>query len=238
MLEKKFMKIKIIYFKKLYFKNTFNFFVNILNQYSIILISGGNSIKRIIQNSKTKIFINKSRTIILSDERMYNKIHDTRTNYSNLKKNFFSYLNFFKLNFIYYRLNLKTEALLKNFIYKIKKKIPKVALLSLGNDGHICSIFKYEKQLIEYKYLNIVKPKYKIKRITLNLKFLKKIKKIYLIVNGSKKGLALRKIILKKKTIFPLKNFDKIIFVLDKNAYQKIKYIKNVEQINFSLKDK
>lgn len=230
------MKIKIIYFKKLYFKNIFNIFINILNQYSIILISGGKSIKKIIQNSKTKIFINKSRTIILSDERMYNKINDARTNYSNLKKNFFSYLKFLKLNFIYFQLNLKKEALVKNFIYKINNKLPKVAILSLGNDGHICSIFRHEKQLVEYKYLNIVKPKYKIKRISINLKFLKKIKKIYLIVYGSKKGLVLKKIILKKKTIFPLKNFNKIIFILDKNAYQKIKHIKNIEQINSSVK--
>ena len=51
------MKIKIIYFKKLYFKNIFKIFINILNQYSITLISGGNSIKKIIQNSKTKILI-------------------------------------------------------------------------------------------------------------------------------------------------------------------------------------
>ncbi len=232
------MKIKIIYFENLFCKNVFNFITKVITQYSTVIISGGNSIKKIIQISKKKIFIDKNRTIILSDDRMYNNINDVRTNYSNFKKNFFSIFKFSKLNFIYYKLGLDDELLIKNFFNKIKNKIPKVALLSLGNDGHICSIFKNEKQFYVNKYLNIIKPKHKIKRVTLNLGYIKKIKRIYLIVYGSKKGLALKKIILRKESMFPLINFNKIIFILDKNAYQKIKYIKHLQHTNIFLKVK
>jgi 6-phosphogluconolactonase/glucosamine-6-phosphate isomerase/deaminase len=227
------MKTKIIYFENFFCKNVFNFITKILTKNPTVLISGGNSIKRIVKNSKKKIYIDKVRTIILSDERIYNKIDDLRTNYSNLKKNFFSFFKFYKLNFIYFRLGQNNELLAKNFLKKIKTKIPKVAILSLGNDGHICSIFKETKNLNSNKYVNIIKPKNKIKRATINTKFLKKIKKIYLIVYGSKKGLALKKIILEKQTMFPLINYSKIIFILDKNAYEKIRYIKNIKYIKY-----
>ena len=230
------MKTKIIYFEHYFCKNVADFIIKILIKYPIILISGGNSIKKIIQNSKKKFFLDKKRTIILSDERIYKKIDDVRTNYSNLKKNFFYFFKFAKLDFIYYQLGLKKELLINNFLSKINNKLPKVALLSLGNDGHICSIFNNRQKLVSNKYLNILKPDNKIKRVTLNLRFLKKIKKIYLIVYGNKKGLAFKKIILGKKTLFPLMNFNKIIFILDKQAYKKIKNIKNIKRINISTK--
>ena len=75
------MKTNIIYFENFFCKNVFNFITKILTKNSTVLISGGNSIKKIVKNQKKKIYIDKIRTIILSDERIYNKIDDLRTNY-------------------------------------------------------------------------------------------------------------------------------------------------------------
>ena len=50
------MKVKIVYFKNFFYKNAFHFITKIILLNSIILISGGNSIKKIIQNSKKKSF--------------------------------------------------------------------------------------------------------------------------------------------------------------------------------------
>jgi 6-phosphogluconolactonase/glucosamine-6-phosphate isomerase/deaminase len=217
------MKVKIIYFKNFFYKNAFNFITKIILSNSIILISGGNSIKKIIQNSKKKVFINKVRTIILSDERIYNSINDIRTNYTNLKKNFFKFYKLKKLSFIYFSLGRKYKTLIQNSCNKIKNKIPDAAILSLGADGHICSIFQTKNNIKICKFIDIVKPNNKIRRVTFNVNFLRKIKKIYIVANGKKKGQVLNRILLEKKTKFPLINLNKIIFILDGAAHQKIK---------------
>tara|TARA_B100001093_G_C26847679_1_gene1023662 strand:+ start:99 stop:782 length:684 start_codon:yes stop_codon:yes gene_type:complete len=226
------MKSNIIYFDKFFHKNVFDLLTKILNQNSAVLISGGSSIKNIVKISKKKVFINKTRTIILSDERFYNSINDLRTNYSNLKKNFFHSYKFSKLNFIYFNLTQKDKILAQEFNKNIRNRIPKVAVLSLGEDGHICSIFKGAENQRISQYVDIVKPKNKIKRVTLSKNFLKKIKKIYLIVYGSKKGTELKKIILGKETMFPLIDSNKISFILDKYAYREIENISKIKCLN------
>ena len=174
------MKVKIIYFKSFFYKNAFNFITEIILSNSIILISGGNSIKKIIQNSKKKVFINKVRTI-------------------------------------------QTASVICRTWDKIKNKIPDAAILSLGADGHICSIFQTKNNIKICKFIDIVKPNNKIRRVTFNVNFLRKIKKIYIVAHGRKKGLVLNRILLKKKTKFPLINLNKIIFILDGAAHKKIK---------------
>ena len=217
------MKVKIIYFKNFFYKNAFHFITKIILSNSIILISGGKSIKKIIQNSKKKVFINKVRTIILSDERIYNNINDIRTNYTNLKKNFFKFYKLKKLSFIYFSLGRKCKTLIQNSCNKVKNKIPDVAILSLGADGHICSIFQTKNNIKICKFIDILKPNNKIRRVTFNVNFLRKIKKIYIVAHGRKKGLVLNRILLKKKTKFPLINLNKIIFILDGAAHKQIK---------------
>ena len=75
-------------------QNAFRLLKKILNENQIILISGGNSIRKYLTLSNENIKINKSRVIILSDERIYNDQNDIRTNYTNLKK-FFFYIQIF-----------------------------------------------------------------------------------------------------------------------------------------------
>jgi 6-phosphogluconolactonase/glucosamine-6-phosphate isomerase/deaminase len=57
---------------------------------------------------------------------------------------------------------------------KVENIVPDIALLSFGNDGHICSIFSNSKKLYCCSYLGIVKPKNRTKRVTLNMKFFEK----------------------------------------------------------------
>ena len=217
------MQIKIIYFEKNFNLKVFHLLKNILYENEIILLSGGKSIKKILKSKKKKFFIPQKKTIILSDERLYKNNNDNRTNYINLKKNFFKIFSFKKLKFIYFLLGGNNCLLVKNFLKKVKNIVPDIALLSLGNDGHICSIFSNSKKLYFSSYLDIVKPKNRTKRVTLNMKFLKNIDQIFLIVNGKQKGVIFNKILSKKKTLFPFTKFNKINFILDKDAYREIK---------------
>lgn len=219
------MQIKIIYFEKNFNLKVFYLLKNILYENEIILLSGGKSIKKILKSIKKKIFIPQKKTIILSDERLYKNNNDNRTNYANLKKNFFKFFSFKKLKFIYFLLGSNNCILVKNFQKKIENIVPNIALLSLGNDGHICSIFTKSKKLYCSSYLDIVKPINRTKRVTLNMKFLKNIDQILLIVSGKQKGVIFNKILSKKKTLFPFTKFNKISFILDKGAYREIKIV-------------
>jgi len=215
----------IIFFEKSYDKEVINLLNKILKETSSVLISGGNSIKKITKKFNNKIYIKKNSSIFLSDERLYNNLNDLRTNYSNLKKNFFSVYKFLKINFIYFILGQNDEVIDKIFQKNIKYQMPKVAILSLGNDGHICSIFKNSESVKLNQYLEIIKPKNKIKRVTVNKKLLSKIPKIYVLVSGSKKGIVLKKIFNGKDTMFPFKSYKKFIFILNQAAYKNFKNI-------------
>ena len=221
------MRPKIIYFEKYFYKNAFRLLKKILNEHQIILISGGNSIRKILTLSNENIKINKSRVIILSDERIYNDQNDIRTNYTNLKKNFFSIFKFSNLKYIYFNLGYDDKIIVNTFYQKIKNKIPRAAILSLGNDGHICSIFGGTKKNNINEYVDVVKPSKKIKRVTVNKNYLANIENIYVLVNGVKKGKILDKIISGKTTKFPLKSFKNITFILDDKAYKSINIYKN-----------
>ena len=220
------MRPKIIYFEKYFYKNAFRFLKKILNENQIILISGGNSLRKILKRSNEKNKINRPRVIILSDERIYNNLNDIRTNYTNLRKNFFSSFIFSNLKFIYFKLGQDDKTIVNTFYQKIKNKIPEAAILSLGSDGHICSILGNTKKNGINKYVDVLKPSKRIKRVTVNKNYLANIEKIYLLVNGIKKGKILDKIISGKKTKFPLKSFKNITFILDDTAYKSINLYK------------
>ena len=86
-----------------------------------------------------------------------------------------------------------------NKIELIKKRIicypkPRLALIGVGNDGHIGSIFpKIEKS---FKNFLISKKKgEKFKRISLNMNYIKKIKKIIIVINNKNKNDILNKIL-------------------------------------------
>ena len=80
-----------------------------------------------------------------------------------------------------------------------------IAILTLGNNGHIASIFELEKKNHNFYFIKN-SPKFPKKRFTISINKLSKCKKIYLIaslskrkneINNLKKNILIQKIISK-----------------------------------------
>ena len=187
------------------------------NKNTYIILTGGRFAKKIYANKVFKKFANSNK-IILSDERITNV---QKFKNKNMLDQYFKYTKILKP----YELESK------------RKYIISFCLLSLGEDGHFASIFPGDKKTIfsKKKYFEYSDKKYKkFKRVSISLKFLSKIKKIYILVNGDKKGHELNKIIksynynkiFNKKLIlkYPLlKILNKCIFLIDYKAFKKLR---------------
>lgn len=150
-----------------------------------ILISGGNSFDFFIKNFDQSN-VNKKKKLILFDERI-----------SKNKKN----RNFYKLDKYLIKRNLllsrnffnyeKIKSLNSHTIESLEKKLsriiyPDLALIGVGNDGHIGSIFKNSINRSK-NFLITKKRSENFYRISLNLDFIKKINKIIVVINNKKK---------------------------------------------------
>ena len=167
-----------------------------------IIISGGKSIigfYKYLNNFKAKI--------ILSDERVVKK-NSKMSNY----KNIIGYVDNIK------RLTWPNEKFyqIKDLKKKIKysediisKKKISMSILTIGEDGHIASIFKknLKKSLKEKSISSIKNKKEKFYRISVSLKKINSIKKNIIVIIGKKKSL-----LLKKKNLPFLKVKNSIIF--------------------------
>jgi 6-phosphogluconolactonase/glucosamine-6-phosphate isomerase/deaminase len=219
------MKTKIVCINKNFSKESYSIIINEVkkNKNKIIIISGGKTIKSLFRTEKKKLSAVSGKTFVLSDERFYSDLKDKRTNYYSIKKYFISKLNKKKNLFVYFHLNSPIRASFKFFLLYLERNLAKVAFLSLGEDGHICSIFKNIKIKIKSKYLMLVKPNNKITRFTITKNYLKKIKNIYIFVKGDKKGLVLNKILKSKNSkIYPSAALNNVIYVTDKKAFNRL----------------
>ena len=188
----KLKKLKVVEFnseKKLLLKCYADFYKS-----KTTLISGGNTFNFFLKYLYKKN-IKYKKNLILFDERI-----------SNLRKE----KNFYKLNKYLINKNiLKTDNFLNfevlkdkvniNRINLLKKKISNfpeadMALIGVGNDGHIGSIFPNIKK--RYKNLLICKNKgEKFNRISFDLNYVKKIKKIIIVIRDKNKKNILKKIL-------------------------------------------
>lgn len=167
-----------------------------------IIISGGKSIigfYKYLNNFKAKI--------ILSDERVVKK-NSKMSNY----KNIIGYVdNIERLtwpNEKFYQIkDLKKKIKYSEDI--ISKKKISMSILTIGEDGHIASIFKknLKKSLKEKSISSIKNKKEKFYRISVSLKKINSIKKNIIVIIGKKKSL-----LLKKKNLPFLKVKNSIIF--------------------------
>ena len=153
-----------------------------------IIISGGKSIigfYKYLNNFKAKI--------ILSDERVVKK-NSKMSNY----KNIIGYVDNIK------RLTWPNEKFyqIKDLKKKIKysediisKKKISMSILTIGEDGHIASIFKknLKKSLKEKSISSIKNKKEKFYRVSVSLKKINSIKKNIIVIIGKKKSLFLKK---------------------------------------------
>lgn len=177
---------------KIFFKNPleiFNFiFSKIEKNYNMIL-SGGSSIKKILHYlNKKKNLINNN--IYLSDERISNKslIRNDTFFKKIIKKKFIKKSKFY--NYKKYFIDQSEINYLNN---KIKKQID-IAILGLGKNCHIASIFKIEKKKNNDYYFINNSPKRPKNRITISLNKILSSKKIFLICSHKKKKYELRNI--------------------------------------------
>ena len=146
------------------------------------LIAGGRTLKKFIEYlSKNKVRVKKN--IILTDERIVNKNSNFRNDkiIKNLlvKKKLINPRNFF-----HYDEEIKSAKYLKYFNNKIKYVEPDISILSIGAKGHIAGIFKIDKSFyIKNYYFNFFTSSFKIpkNRISCNINYINKCKKIYII---------------------------------------------------------
>tara|TARA_B100000941_G_C28450378_1_gene524744 strand:+ start:192 stop:782 length:591 start_codon:yes stop_codon:yes gene_type:complete len=165
---------------KKYFQNKNEILNNIISiikeNKNPFIISGGNTIKDIFKDLDQKI----NNIILLSDERLVKKNSKLRNDI------FFEKLIKKKLilskNFISYKLSKIDKISLSKLNNKISKINFKLAILSLGSNGHFASIFKKKKEIHNYYFIQN-STKFPKSRVTISLKKLKKCSKIIFVAS-------------------------------------------------------
>ena len=172
-----------------------------------IIVSGGYSLKNLYE----RLSLLKTTNFYLSDERLVS---------SNSKLS-----NFKKLNkYLGDKLLWPTKNLLSSKPYKILRRSnseinlnPKkcIAVISIGEDGHICSIFNnFKKSLKRKKNFYLVRRKNeKFYRITLSLNFMKNCNYIFFVLIGKNKINITNKIF-NTKLDMPIRHINKKNFII------------------------
>lgn len=167
-----------------------------------IYLTGGRTSKLVYKHLKKKLITYKKKiNFFLGDERF--TLIENKTNLYNIKKNLLIYNNKYQKFFFF---NLKKDIKTSLRIYKKNCPLPDITLLTLGDDGHIASIFKYSDVFLnkESKFFITNKHNESFFRISMTPKFIKKSKKIFLFIHGKRKTDLLKLIITKKYNKFPV----------------------------------
>ena len=185
-------KIKFLEFYKE--ENLFNKCQSDFLKSKCILISGGTTFDFLLKlfNKRKKTY---NKMLILFDERITNikkKRNFYKINKYLIKKKIISKNKFFNFENLGNTIDLNKSNFLEQKIAKFT--YPELALIGVGNDGHIGSIFSNSKN-ISKNFLVSKKTNENFQRISLNLNFLKKIKKIILVINNKNKKIILNKLL-------------------------------------------
>ena len=153
----------------------------ILKKKKPIIISGGNTIKQLLNNYDKKIC---NRKILISDERLVKITSKLRNDI------FFKKLiekKILKSNqIINYKLDIFKQKEIDDFSNRIKKTKFYAAILSLGSNGHFASIFDLHKRYKDFYFINN-SPKFPKRRLTVSLRKISKCNKIYFIASRKNK---------------------------------------------------
>lgn len=164
-----------------------------------LLISGGNTLNNFLKKISKDLKLLQLVKIYLTDERLVRK-----SSYSSNQRRVSFYLKNSKKRKKNYHLildksvsSMKMDFLKKiNLLYPSYEKFP-LAIMGVGSDGHIASIFhtdSYTKK--SYKNFFIVNKKgEKYDRASLNLNYLSKLPNIIFIIQDLKKNIILKSII-------------------------------------------
>ena len=171
-----------------------------------IIVSGGNSLKKLYK----KLRLLQTSNFYLSDERLVNS-NSKLSNFKKLSK------------FLDDKLLWPTKKLLSNKPNKILKRSnseinlnPKksIAVISVGEDGHICSIFNnYKNSLMKKKFYLVKKKNEKFYRITLSLDFIRNCNYIFVVLIGKKK-IDITNKIFNTKLDMPIRYLNKKKFII------------------------
>jgi len=195
----------------------------------LIMLTGGKDIQLILKEKKFVNSISKKK-IILSDERLIDKIKFQNQNIYRKKK-----ISIY-LNFLSFLKNNKYQ-ILEN-IKQLKKKIdlPEIAILGIGSDGHILSIFNNNDFKKKSMIIKTKKNNENFYRASFSINYVEKIKKIYFIINFENKVKFLNNMFNNRSIFYKFlklkKNNLNIIFLTQKNP----KKIKNIIQTKMDKK--
>ena len=193
------------------------------------MLTGGKDIQLILKEKKFVNSISKKK-IILSDERLIDKIKFQNQNIYRKKK-----ISIY-LNFLSFLKNNKYQ-ILEN-IKQLKKKIdlPEIAILGIGSDGHILSIFNNNDFKKKSMIIKTKKNNENFYRASFSINYVEKIKKIYFIINFENKVKFLNNMFNNRSIFYKFlklkKNNLNIIFLTQKNP----KKIKNIIQTKMDKK--
>lgn len=193
---------------KLYKKNYFFEIAEILSKIILkkkkinLLLTGGRTVKKIypllaklLSNADKKIILNLYQT----DERL-TSIKKNKNSF-NIKETFIKNLKLKKINFYSMEVN-KKKILNQSKYYNLLNKKIDLTILTLGDDGHIASLFPNSK---EFYFNNVIcYTKYKSNlnnRISIGTKIITKSNKV-LVICYDKKKQQLKKIIQKKNSFY------------------------------------
>ena len=194
------------------YKQAFNFILNNINPKGNVIISGGSNIKSILKFNSNKKNIFK-RKVLLSDERLVRENYNLRNDkffYNLINKKFIK-----KKNFYHYKYKNFTEEKIQILDNKIQNIKFQFAILSLGKNNHIASIFKESEYNIKKNYYLVTdSPKKPKLRVTVSLHKLKQTKLIFIVANKNKRKKEIQN--LKKTKIFEILKSKIILIVVGK----------------------
>ena len=195
------------------YKQAFNYILSNISSKENIIISGGNTIKSILKfnNIKKNIF---KRKILLSDERLVKKNSNLRNDkffFELIKKKFIKKKDFY--HYKYQDFNKKKIEIFNNEIQCIKFQF---AILGLGKNNHIASIFKESEYNIKKNYYLVTdSPKKPKRRVTLSLHKLKQTKSIFIIANKKRRKKEIQN--LEKTKLFQILKSKIILIVIGRS---------------------
>ncbi len=183
-----------------------------------LILTGGRSALEVYKNIDKRYFDNTKYNIFLTDERNV-EVVSKRSNYKNVLKNLFD--NDLPQNVSFNPPLIKKIGLKKNLI-NYRKEIPKkvdLLLLTLGDDGHIASLFPNKKYLNETKEKVIitVEPGNFGRRISITKGVINSARFVVVLVPGKKKGLVLSEMQSNRK--IPANIIKNAFWLLNKEAF-------------------
>ena len=179
--------------------NIVDFFVSYLDKakqatsLNNIMLTGGNSAKELYMHVNRKYpqlkEINNT-NFYLTDER-HVPFDSINSNQKLIEDHFLNKFNLFKeSNFHKFNTKLKKPSLISDSYNEIIPDQMDLILLSMGEDGHIASLFPYDKLALEEynkKVLSVRGPKFPRNRFTITPRVIKDAKNIVVLCFGSKK---------------------------------------------------